>query len=48
MGDVSPYESAIKRMGQMFQVLEEQSFMLSSLDKDNSFLKTKQLKVIRL
>lgn len=39
MGDISPYESAIKRMGQMFQVLEEQSFMLSSLDKDNAFFK---------
>ena len=38
MGDVSPYESAIKRMGQMFQVLEEQSFMLSCLDKHNAFL----------
>ena len=44
MGDVSPYESAIKRMGQMFQVLEEQSFMLSSLDKDNSFFKDKAIK----
>ncbi|CAK9438069.1 uncharacterized protein LODBEIA_P24010 [Lodderomyces beijingensis] len=40
-GDTKPYESAIKRMGQMFQVLEEQSFMLSRLDKDNSFSKTK-------
>ena len=39
MGDVSPYESAIKRMGQMFQVLEEQSFMLSCLDKHNAFFR---------
>ncbi|KAG7664337.1 NPR2 [[Candida] subhashii] len=39
MGDVSPYEPAIKRMGQMFQVLEEQNFILSKLDKDNSFFK---------
>ncbi|EGW31550.1 uncharacterized protein SPAPADRAFT_56377 [Spathaspora passalidarum NRRL Y-27907] len=38
-GDISPYEPAIKRMGQMFQVLEEQNFMLSKLDKDNSFFK---------
>ncbi|CCG22159.1 Npr2 urea transporter [Candida orthopsilosis Co 90-125] len=39
LGDVSPYEPAIKRMGQMFQVLEEQNFILSKLDKDNSFYK---------
>ncbi|RLV94116.1 Nitrogen permease regulator 2 [Spathaspora sp. JA1] len=38
-GDISPYEPAIKRMGQMFQVLEEQNFLLSKLDKDNSFFK---------
>lgn len=37
LGDVSPYEPAIKRMGQMFQVLEEQNQILSKLDKDNSF-----------
>lgn len=39
LGDVSPYEPAIKRMGQMFQVLEEQNFILSKLDKENSFYK---------
>ncbi|KAI5958324.1 NPR2 [Candida theae] len=39
LGDVSPYEPAIKRMGQMFQVLEEQNLILSKLDKDNSFYK---------
>ncbi|KAI5966575.1 NPR2 [Candida pseudojiufengensis] len=38
IGDVTPYESAIKRMGQMFHVLEEQNFLLSKLDKDNSFI----------
>lgn len=38
-GDTTPYELAVKRMGKMFQVLEEQSFMLSKLDKDNSFFK---------
>lgn len=39
IGDVTPYEPAIRRMGKMFQVLEEQNFMLSKLDKDNSFFK---------
>ncbi|KAK6464675.1 nitrogen permease regulator 2-domain-containing protein [Scheffersomyces coipomensis] len=39
LGDVTPYESAIQRMGKMFKVLEEQSFILSKLDKDNSFFK---------
>ncbi|KAI5970365.1 NPR2 [Candida margitis] len=39
LGDVSPYEPAIRRMGQMFQVLEEQNFLLSKLDKDNPFYK---------
>ncbi|KAI5953512.1 NPR2 [Candida jiufengensis] len=38
IGDVTPYEPAIKRMGQMFHVLEEQNFLLSKLDKDNSFI----------
>lgn len=39
--DTTPYESAIKRMGKMFQVLEEQSFILSKLDKFGSFFKNK-------
>lgn len=39
-GDVSPYQSAIRRIGNMFKVLEEQNFMLSKLDKSNSFYKT--------
>ncbi|CCE83764.1 Piso0_004351 [Millerozyma farinosa CBS 7064] len=37
--DTTPYESAIERMGKMFQVLEEQSFILSSSDKSGSFFK---------
>lgn len=32
-----PYESAIARMGKMFQALEEQSNLLSKLDKDSVF-----------
>ncbi|KAF7584509.1 Nitrogen permease regulator 2 family protein [Clavispora lusitaniae] len=32
--DVTPYESAIRRMGKMFRVLEEQSFLLSKLGED--------------
>ncbi|RKP29072.1 NPR2-domain-containing protein [Metschnikowia bicuspidata] len=32
-----PYESAIARMGKMFQALEEQSNLLSRLDKDQIF-----------
>lgn len=32
-----PYESAIARMGKMFQALEEQSNLLSKLDKDRAF-----------
>lgn len=39
--DTTPYESAIKRMGKMFQVLEEQSCILSKLDKLGSFFKKK-------
>ncbi|CAN3364859.1 nitrogen permease regulator 2 [Diutina catenulata] len=39
VGDVTPYESPIKRMGTMFKVLEEQSFLLSKLDDSNSFYK---------
>ena len=39
-GDVKPYESAIRRMGHMFGVLEEQNRLLSKLDKDNSFYKS--------
>lgn len=35
--DTTPYEPAIKRMGKMFRVLEEQSFMLSKLEKKLSF-----------
>lgn len=35
--ETSPYEPAIKRMGKMFRVLEEQSFLLSKLDKNYSF-----------
>lgn len=35
--DTTPYEPAIKRMGKMFRVLEEQSFILSKLDKKLSF-----------
>lgn len=32
--DTTPYESAIRRMGKMFRALEEQSFILSRLGKD--------------
>lgn len=35
--ETSPYEPAIKRMGKMFRVLEEQNFLLSKLDKTFSF-----------
>lgn len=37
--DTTPYESAIERMGKMFRELEEQSFILSKLDKQSSFFK---------
>lgn len=37
--DTTPYESAIKRIGKMFQALEEQSFILSKLDTHGSFVK---------
>lgn len=38
--DVTPYQAAIVRIGNMFKVLEEQNFMLSKLDKSNSFYKS--------
>lgn len=41
--EVTPYEPAITRMGKMFRVLEEQSFMLSKLDKDYSFFKNRDV-----
>ncbi|CAI5758679.1 unnamed protein product [Candida verbasci] len=44
IGDVSPYESAIKKMGEMFQVLEEQNKILSKLDKENIFCKNRNLR----
>lgn len=37
--DTTPYASAIERMGKMFRELEEQSFILSKLDKQSSFFK---------
>lgn len=39
--DTTPYESAIQRMGKMFRALEEQSFLLSKLDKDLMFFSKK-------
>lgn len=36
--DTTPYESAIRRMGKMFRALEEQSYLLSKMDKDHVFL----------
>lgn len=39
--DTTPYESAIRRMGKMFRALEEQSFLLSRLDKDHAFFNQK-------
>lgn len=44
VGDVSPYQPAIRRIGNMFKVLEEQNFMLSKLDKSNSFYKALEAK----
>lgn len=41
VGDTTPYELAIRRMGTMFRVLEEQSFILSKLETDHSFYKQK-------
>lgn len=35
--NTTPYESAISRMGKMFHALEEQSNLLSKLDKDRVF-----------
>ncbi|SGZ53514.1 CIC11C00000001784 [Sungouiella intermedia] len=39
--DTTPYESAIRRMGKMFRALEEQSYLLSKLDKDRVFFNLK-------
>ncbi|KAK8443485.1 Nitrogen permease regulator 2 [Candidozyma auris] len=39
--DTTPYESAIQRMGRMFSALEEQSFLLSKLDKEMMFFNEK-------
>ncbi|PSK37599.1 hypothetical protein C7M61_003305 [Candidozyma pseudohaemuli] len=39
--DTTPYELAIQRMGRMFRALEEQSFMLSKLDKEMMFFSDK-------
>lgn len=39
--DTTPYESAIRRMGKMFRALEEQSYLLSKLDKDLVFFNLK-------
>lgn len=39
--DTTPYELAIQRMGRMFRALEEQSFMLSKLDKEMMFFNDK-------
>ncbi|KAF3990206.1 hypothetical protein FT663_02217 [Candidozyma haemuli var. vulneris] len=39
--DTTPYESAIQRMGRMFRALEEQSFLLSKLDKNMMFFSDK-------
>lgn len=36
--DTTPYELAVSRMGKMFRALEEQSLLLSKLDKENAFL----------
>lgn len=36
--DTTPYESAIRRMGKMFRALEEQSYLLSKMDRDHVFL----------
>lgn len=41
VGDCAPYELAIKRIGSMFLVLEEQNFMMSKLDPDNLFYRQK-------
>ncbi|KAM9922169.1 hypothetical protein OXX59_006020 [Metschnikowia pulcherrima] len=35
--DTTPYESAVSRMGKMFRALEEQSLLLSKLDKEHAF-----------
>ena len=42
IGDLTPYESAVRRIGTMFKVLEEQSYILSKLDKNNSFYKASE------
>lgn len=39
--DTTPYELAIQRMGRMFRALEEQSFLLSKLDKELMFFSDK-------
>lgn len=36
--DITPYELAIRRVGKMFRALEEQSLLLSKLDRDQIFL----------
>ncbi|OBA19793.1 NPR2-domain-containing protein [Metschnikowia bicuspidata var. bicuspidata NRRL YB-4993] len=35
--DTTPYELAVSRMGKMFRALEEQSLLLSKLDKEHAF-----------
>lgn len=44
-GDVGPYEPAVSRMGKMFQALEEQSYILSRLDKLGSFFKDRSIRL---
>lgn len=41
MCDTTPFELAIQRIGRMFSALEEQSFTLSKLAKDDAFLRAK-------
>ncbi|CAH2353577.1 nitrogen permease regulator 2 [[Candida] railenensis] len=41
--DTTPYELCIRRTGKMFRVLEEQSFMLSKLDKKLVYFKEMRL-----
>lgn len=43
--DTTPYELCIRRIGKMFRVLEEQSFMLSKLDKNFAFFQNKPIEL---